>query len=715
LQEEARGCAMLIIWTDCDREGENIGDQISSLLEGQIKTTRRARFSGLGSYEIKRAVENLCMLNLHESRAVLSRFEIDLRIGAALTRLQTLGLQGLFEERKVLSYGSCQIPTLGFVCEREDAMENFVEEKKWTLSVEGSTKESGQKCTGRSASPSVFSWSRGYIFVEEYVSLKHAHIQGHALVVTKSEKKTVFKRKPVPLRTVELQKFFSQRKGSAITSHELMKIAESLYTSGYISYPRTETDAFPDNFNYKEPLHRLGRDSVLGEYARTLVPAKPSRGRHSDQAHTPIYPMKDGGALKGKDRAVYEYIARRFLACYSHNAEGVEETVECTVNGEVFVRKALEVTKENYLKIYIYEKWGDAQKSLDAKVGDVLEWVSSIKEGCTEKPSLLTEAELIAKMDANGIGTDATIHDHIQKIKEREYIQIHNGNRLASTWIGKGLIRGYKEAGLSIHQPHLRKEFEASLKKIERQETLPGTVVEEQITLYRGIYADIEKSLPKFKEAFSYHKSTSPPPPPSHAPAHADVPSRPYLHKTPSTSSFPNRKVIKTSKEGGSGSGSGNGSGGRGGGGDRFGKENLGGLEMRQVPAQSPQSLGVMCNCKIEANEQTVKKEGPNKGKQFYACMSKQCDFFQWKIPPHTRTSPQAHTRTSPQATISRASDILSRSKSTLSASSGTDLCLCGLAPKRLVSKTPANNNRVFFKCSKSSNQCSFFQWEDEK
>ena len=35
-----------------------------------------------------------------------------------------------------------------------------------------------------------------------------------------------------------------------MTSDEVMKIAEELYTKGYISYPRTETDKYSPNMNF---------------------------------------------------------------------------------------------------------------------------------------------------------------------------------------------------------------------------------------------------------------------------------------------------------------------------------------------------------------------------------------------------------------------------------------------------------------------------------
>ena len=56
--------------------------------------------------------------------------------GAAFTRFQTLRLQQVFPDvlaEQLISYGSCQFPTLGFVVERFKQVQKFVPEPFWKL------------------------------------------------------------------------------------------------------------------------------------------------------------------------------------------------------------------------------------------------------------------------------------------------------------------------------------------------------------------------------------------------------------------------------------------------------------------------------------------------------------------------------------------------------------------------------------------------------
>lgn len=130
LEQLARKAQWLVLWLDCDREGENIAFEVIQVCRSinPRLVVRRARFSALIQRDILHAVHNLVEPNQNEAKAVDVRQEIDLRIGSSFTRLQTLLLQNKFDwrahiqhgrDKMMISYGPCQFPTLGLIVQRE--------------------------------------------------------------------------------------------------------------------------------------------------------------------------------------------------------------------------------------------------------------------------------------------------------------------------------------------------------------------------------------------------------------------------------------------------------------------------------------------------------------------------------------------------------------------------------------------------------------------
>ena len=99
----------MVIWTDCDREGEAIGFDIIDLCRKRKPGIKihRAHFSALTKQDIERAANNLLPPNRNLADAVQVRQEIDLRIGATFTRFQTLNLRDVINRQGVVSYGPC--------------------------------------------------------------------------------------------------------------------------------------------------------------------------------------------------------------------------------------------------------------------------------------------------------------------------------------------------------------------------------------------------------------------------------------------------------------------------------------------------------------------------------------------------------------------------------------------------------------------------------
>mmetsp|Transcript_25789 Transcript_25789/g.41706 ORF Transcript_25789/g.41706 Transcript_25789/m.41706 type:complete len:552 (+) Transcript_25789:85-1740(+) len=421
LERESAGKQLLIIWTDCDREGEAIGQEIADTCRSKAPNiiVKRARFSVANGAEIWNAVRNLVDINQREVDAVNARAEIDLRIGAAFTRLQTLRLRERFAQLdQTMSFGPCQFPTLGFVVDRYDDIQSFVPEEFWKIDMSWQSEDGNEKCD--------FLWERQRLYDRlACATLYEMCVEAGTGVITSVLQKPKSKWRPLPLSTVELQVACS--KYLRISSQDTMAAAERLYQKGLISYPRTETDSFAASFDLRSFVNLQRQSPQWGQYAGMLLDEngfrEPRQGRKNDEAHPPIHPTQYVAQFENDNqKRVYEYVVRHYLACCSQDAKGSETTVSVELGGEQFLARGLQVLERNFLDVYPYTRWGGGNILPAFNQGDIFHPSSlEMKSGVTTPPELLTEVDLIRLMDRHGIGTDATIQDHIKTILTREY------------------------------------------------------------------------------------------------------------------------------------------------------------------------------------------------------------------------------------------------------------------------------------------------------
>jgi len=573
IKQHARHAKALFIWTDCDREGEHIGSEIRKVAQSVNNrltapgSVMRARFSNIERQHIIQAARNPIPLDDRQASAVSARIELDLRIGASFTRMQTLSLRpsmgALADDNKIISYGSCQFPTLGFVVDRYWQVQRFVPEPFWSIKIVHKKEDIEVK----------FNWARNHLFDRMIVTILFERcLTAKFAKVTKVQTKPASKWKPLPLTTVELQKMGSRY--LRMDSQRVMKIAEDLYQKGFISYPRTETDQFDRGMDLKKIIEKQVPGHTWGQYAQGLLDGgfnQPRDGRNNDKAHPPIHPVNfvNPTSLNDEDRRVHEFIVRRFLACCSEDARGQRSEVELSYGDETFKASGLMVIARNYLDVYPYEKWTSTEQLPTFEVGETFEPDEArMTEGKTSKPGYLTEPELIGLMDANGIGTDATMAEHIHKIKERTYVSTRKAGRAAAaggedeepsdeevpatngrgrgrgrggrggrggrnggqasgrggvdefipTTLGVALYEGYEKLGLdtSLTKPFLRKEvsvispvlddrkltcrqMEIKMKAICDGQSTKGQVVHESLTMYREVFVRTTQQMDVLK------------------------------------------------------------------------------------------------------------------------------------------------------------------------------------------------------------------------
>lgn len=212
---------------------------------------------------------------------------------------------------------------------------------------------------------------------------------------------------------------------------------------------------------------------------------------------------------------MYEFVVRRFLACCSEDAKGQTSEVEIQYGDEFFHAKGLIVLEKNYLEVYVYDKWESSQQLPDFRMGEVFEPTEAkIFDGKTTAPNYLTEPELIGLMDANGIGTDATMAEHIAKVKNRYYVGVHTRGtgrnavkELIPTRLGIALVEGYDNVvtGLpdspSMSKPFLRKEMELRMREICAGAKSRQQVVQESLEMYREVFIHTQRRINLLKSA----------------------------------------------------------------------------------------------------------------------------------------------------------------------------------------------------------------------
>ncbi|KAH7404160.1 hypothetical protein KP509_15G013100 [Ceratopteris richardii] len=508
LQEEARRCSWLVLWLDCDREGENIAYEVVEICRSSNPRLNiwRARFSALIQRDIHHAVQNLTRPNPLFADAVDARQEIDLRIGASFTRFQTMLLGDSFvfpfaenDKRLVLSYGPCQFPTLGFVVERYWEIQAHQPEDFWTINCQYTSDEGNAK----------FNWKRGRLFDHlAAVLIYEMCVEEPLATVYEVTGKESRKNPPHPLNTVELQKRASRY--FRMSSEQTMKVAEELYQAGFISYPRTETDSFPENFDLQVIVRQQVEHSVWGSYAERLLDSstnlwrQPSNGGHDDKAHPPIHPTKYSGGesnWSNDHSRVYELVTRHFLACVSQPAIGYGTTALIDIAGEIFSASGLMITAKNYLEVYRFESWGGSTIP-NFEVGQQFIPTSlTLDMGTTMPPPLLSEADLITLMDQAGIGTDATMHDHIKKLLDRCYATKDVNTRFSPTKLGEALVMAYDMMGYELWKPYLRAMMERDMKAVSDGTKTKAEVLESSLRQMKECFLDAKSQKMKMFEA----------------------------------------------------------------------------------------------------------------------------------------------------------------------------------------------------------------------
>ncbi len=450
----------VIIATDADREGEAIGLEVVEYLF-RDKPVARAWFSSLTPREIKKAFSNLIPPKRSLAEAAFTRRDVDLLWGAVLTRALSLtsGRRG----KDFLSVGRVQTPTLALVVEREREIRNFKPETYFLL-----------KALFEKETPFWGTHPRKLKEEREAKELLEKVKNGMGVVRSfKKEEKKIHR--PVPFDTTT---FLSEaNKILGIPPKEALDIAEDLYTSGLISYPRTDNQTYPPDLPFAEILSKLSRIPSYRPFtSRISPPFRPSRGRKTED-HPPIHPVDvPASPLPEKHAKIYDLIVRRFLATLLPEAVVEEKKGIIEVNGVPFEVKGKVLVFPGWMEVYPVSI--EEVRVPDLVVGEEIPVKKvQLEKKKTKPPSRYSPGELVKRMESLGLGTKATRAEIIAKLYRRGYIT--GRKRIRPTPLGELVYDLLKEIAPETLSPELTARLEEDMNHIERGSKERGAVVGE--------------------------------------------------------------------------------------------------------------------------------------------------------------------------------------------------------------------------------------------
>lgn len=401
------------VWlaSDEDREGEAIAWHLFEVLKLKPENTKRIVFHEITKDAILHAIQNPRNIDKNLVDAQQARRVLDRLVGFEMSPV-------LWKKVKPsLSAGRVQSVAVKLIVEREREINAFKEQQYYRVCGTFETQQHAQlKAEVQTR------------FTDKETTLTYLEACKTAIFHVDSAETKPTTRKPAPpFTTSTLQQEASRKLGFSVS--QTMSVAQKLYEHGLITYMRT------DSVNLSDLAIRTAKAVIcetLGEkYSKPRNFATKTKG--AQEAHEAIRPTyMNKTAIEGdrNEQQLYELIYKRTLASQMADAQ-LERTnmiiglsnhsIPFTATGEVIIF-------DGFLKVYMEshdEETDDEQAGLLPALapGDQLQrqLITAIEQ-YTLHPPRYTEASLVKKMEALGIGRPSTYAPTIQTIQNREYV-----------------------------------------------------------------------------------------------------------------------------------------------------------------------------------------------------------------------------------------------------------------------------------------------------
>lgn len=441
---------MIVIATDADREGELIARECLSMA-GITDTSKIVRFwesQALTKSVVLAGLKNAKPISMYDSLAEsgYARQAADWLVGINFSRLMSN------KTRKTVSVGRVQTAVLAEIARRDKKISEFMPETYYEYFAEfnGDKNLTGVLLNIKDG---------GTRFSDDslYSELKKLSGKEAEVSADGNDRKTV----PPPqlYNIADLQKDAFKKYG--LSPEKTLSIVQNLYeVHKCVSYPRTPSKVMgTKNVELVQSLYKNFSTSCA-EY-NDLIPCKEKITKENKrifddkklESHHALIPLDFLSAdATVEEKHVYEMILNRFMCAAAPDFIYDEQNVLATSEGCLFALKGRKVIQKGWKGFCTDEKREDGSDGMNSPIPDIqhLQITNIVKKDKrTKAPKHYNDASILGFMENPkseeqekslcGIGTQATRHTFIPKLKARKYIE-NDGKNIKVTEAGREVL-----------------------------------------------------------------------------------------------------------------------------------------------------------------------------------------------------------------------------------------------------------------------------------
>lgn len=417
----------VILATDDDREGEAIAWHICQTFGLNVSTTKRIIFHEITEKALKEAITKPITINMDLVYAQQGRQILDLIVGYKLSPILWKNI--ISNTKNALSAGRCQTPALRLVYDNYKEIEESPGKRmfntigifsdkniQFTLNYNHETNDEIKE------------------FLNESISFKH--------MLSREKEKETKKNPPIPFTTSALQQ--TANNIINMSPKETMAIAQKLYETGYITYMRT------DSRHYSEDFIKIAHQYIIKEYDESYCgilsqnPKNKKKDNNAQEAHEAIRVTNiEIKKLETEDKTFTNKHVKLYKLIWNNTIESLmspaiykqfttiitapqkhiyKYSTELNIFPGWKIIQGIEIDKFYYYLLKIKETNIDYNQIIS-------------KESLKDLKTHYTEARLVQLLEQKGIGRPSTFSSLIDKIQERNYVSKQNveGKKLTIT------------------------------------------------------------------------------------------------------------------------------------------------------------------------------------------------------------------------------------------------------------------------------------------